>query len=79
MNNVTPFRTIRTYYEMSQQEISEKFDIPLKTWQSWESGLRKPPHYILMLISKIFTLEEEVKCLNSICNLLSEMDGSENE
>lgn len=79
MNNVTPFRTIRTYYGMSQQEISEKFDIPLKTWQSWESGLRKPPQYILMFISKIFTLEEEVKCLNSICNLLSEMEGAENE
>lgn len=42
---------------LSQRELSEMLHIPLRTWENWESGIRKPPQYLIDLI--MFRLNTE--------------------
>ena len=37
--------------------ISSKFNIPLKTVYNWCSGSRKPPAYVITMMSRIIELE----------------------
>ena len=34
----------------TQSEFAQRYNIPYRTIQNWESGLRKPPEYILELL-----------------------------
>ena len=34
----------------TQSEFAQRYNIPYRTIQNWESGLRKPPEYILKLL-----------------------------
>lgn len=43
---------------LSQAEFAKRYDIPLRTYQSWEGGERKPAQYIIKLIERIFKLEK---------------------
>ena len=36
---------------MKQVEFAEFFDIPVRTLQDWEHGLRKPPEYLIRLLA----------------------------
>lgn len=36
--------------DLTQQEMSELLDIPVRTIQDWESGRRKPPSYVEKLV-----------------------------
>lgn len=42
---------------LSQRELSEMLHIPLRTWENWESEIRKPPQYLIDLI--MFRLNTE--------------------
>ena len=44
---------------LSQTAISKKLHIPLRTWESWEVGKRKPPEYVIELI--LYRLRDEKK------------------
>lgn len=35
---------------MTQQEMSDKLDIPKRTIENWESGQRTPPEYVKKLV-----------------------------
>ena len=42
---------------LSQSQFAKKFDIPVGTLQHWEQGIRKPPEYVLALITSVITYE----------------------
>lgn len=47
-----PIKALRTKFKLTQKQLSEAcFDIPIRTIQNWESGLRTPPVYMVMLIT----------------------------
>ena len=38
---------MRNYIGVSRAEFSRRYNIPLRTLESWESGVRTPPEYVL--------------------------------
>lgn len=45
---------------LTQKQMSELFDIPTRTIESWEAGTRTPPSYVEKLITeKLLSIEEE--------------------
>ena len=43
-------RELRTRLGDTQSEFAARYNIPFRTVQNWETGLRKPPEYILTLL-----------------------------
>jgi transcriptional regulator with XRE-family HTH domain len=43
-------RDMRTQLGVTQSEFSKRYNIPFRTIQNWETGLRKPPEYIINLL-----------------------------
>jgi len=43
-------REMRTRLGDTQSEFASRYNIPFRTVQNWETGLRKPPEYILTLL-----------------------------
>ena len=43
-------REMRTRLGDTQSEFAARYNIPFRTVQNWETGLRKPPDYILTLL-----------------------------
>lgn len=51
MNNLT-ITEMRNYIGVSRAEFSRRYNIPLRTLESWESEVRTPPEYILQLLEE---------------------------
>ncbi len=45
-------RQMRTELGDTQSEFALRYNIPFRTIQNWETGVRKPPEYIIELLSK---------------------------
>ena len=44
----------------TQKQLSDTFDIPLRTIESWESGNRTPPRYVeTLIVEKLLTMKKE--------------------
>ena len=43
-------RDMRTQLGVTQSEFAARYNIPFRTVQNWETGLRKPPVYIVKLL-----------------------------
>lgn len=43
-------REMRAQFGDTQSEFSARYNIPFRTVQNWESGVRKPPEYIMNLL-----------------------------
>lgn len=43
---------------LSQNKFSEMLNIPLRTWENWERGVRSPPQYLIDLIYFRLTHED---------------------
>lgn len=43
-------REMRTALGVTQSEFAMRYNIPFRTVQNWETGLRKPPEYIMNLL-----------------------------
>lgn len=43
-------REMRTALGVTQSEFATRYNIPFRTVQNWETGLRKPPEYIMNLL-----------------------------
>lgn len=49
-----PIKTLRSTLCLTQKAFAEKYGIPQRTLEGWESGARKPPLYVTnLLIEKI--------------------------
>lgn len=54
---VLTIKEVCQQYNISQSELARRFEIPLRTVQHWHSGERKPPEYVLRMISALLTYE----------------------
>ena len=43
-------RDLRTQLGDTQSEFASRYSIPFRTVQNWETGLRKPPEYVMRLL-----------------------------
>lgn len=48
---------IRITYGLTQAAMAEKFGIPKRTIENWDSGQRKPPEYVVRMILQILKSE----------------------
>ena len=46
-------KELRTLTGLSQQAFSDKYEIPKRTIEDWETGRRKPPEYVVKLLERI--------------------------
>ena len=53
-------RELRRKTGLSQAKFAKKFGICLGTYEQWEIGLRKPPEYVVGMISLILEYEEKM-------------------
>ena len=44
-------KELRESTGLSQSQFAEKFHIPVGTLQHWEQGVRKPPEYVVYMLS----------------------------
>ena len=56
MNSI---KKIRSYTGLSQAKFSQKYNIPTRTVENWESGSRKCPEYLIQLLSRV--VQEDFK------------------
>lgn len=52
-------RNIRNKTGLSQARFSEKFRIPVRTYEQWEAGSRKPPDYVIWMIERLIEMDDE--------------------
>lgn len=45
-------KLLRSYTGLSQSAFARHFGIPVTTFRKWEEGVRTPPDYLVMLITK---------------------------
>ncbi|MCR5066886.1 MAG: helix-turn-helix domain-containing protein [Erysipelotrichaceae bacterium] len=45
-------RELRTRLGDTQSEFAARYNIPFRTVQNWEAGIRKPPEYVIALLEK---------------------------
>lgn len=46
-------KEIRSRTGLSQKRFAEEYEIPKRTLESWESGERVPPAYVVSLLEKV--------------------------
>jgi DNA-binding transcriptional regulator YiaG len=49
----TTFRELRASTGMTQQAFAERFGIPKRTIENWDSGISKPPPYVIGMMEEI--------------------------
>lgn len=54
------FKNLRASLKLSQQALSDKYGIPLRTIQSWEEGFRLPPVWLQKMILEYIKIREQV-------------------
>lgn len=47
------FNSMCEFYNISINELNERFNIPLRTLKAWRYGERKPPDYVLTMLEKL--------------------------
>lgn len=50
---------LRNKTKLSQTQFAKRFNIPVATLRDWEQGRRKPPNYVIEMINKILSLENQ--------------------
>jgi DNA-binding transcriptional regulator YiaG len=50
-------RTARKQAGLTQQQLATRYDIPMRTLESWERALRKPPEYVLTLLLRCIEMD----------------------
>ena len=48
-------------YGISQTALARRFDIPLRTVQDWYAGRRKPPTYVVNMLSALLEYDQKLK------------------
>lgn len=46
-------KEIRSLTSLSQAKFGEKYEIPKRTIEEWETGRRKPPEYLVKLLERV--------------------------
>lgn len=59
MENKDKLKELREKLELSQVKFAEKFCVPVRTIQDWESGRREMRNYIIEMMYRIVELESK--------------------
>ena len=59
----------------SREQLAARFGIPDRTIYSWIRQERKPPEYVLTLLTYIYMLEGGMKDVKEECRLEKEISG----
>lgn len=51
-------KDICSTYNLSQTQLAESFDIPLRTVQDWHAGRRTPPPYVVNMLIQLLELKK---------------------
>ena len=54
-------KELRQQSGMTQKEFAEYFEIPKRTIEDWDRGVRKCPEYLVALIEYKLTKEAKIK------------------
>ena len=68
-------RDMRKQLGDTQSEFAERYNIPFRTVQNWETGMRKPPEYILELLRA--RIEEDL--INKRASVLPKYDSNKQD
>ncbi|MBQ3418803.1 MAG: helix-turn-helix domain-containing protein [Erysipelotrichaceae bacterium] len=71
MNTVLNIRDLRNKLGITQSEFAQRYNIPFRTVQNWETGLRRPPIYIIELLNN--RIEEDL--INKKTSILPKYDA----
>lgn len=71
MNAILNIRDLRNKLGITQSEFAQRYNIPFRTVQNWETGLRKPPIYIIELLNN--RIEEDL--INKRTSILPKYDA----
>lgn len=52
-------KELRMLSGLSQQAFSDKYNIPKRSIENWESGKRTPPEYVISLLER--AVKEDIK------------------
>lgn len=52
-------KELRILSGLSQQAFSDKYKIPKRSIENWESGKRTPPEYVIILLER--AVKEDIK------------------
>ena len=52
-------KELRMLSRLSQQAFSDKYKIPKRSIENWESGKRTPPEYVISLLER--AVKEDIK------------------
>lgn len=58
-------KNLRNYTKLSQKAFGNKFKIPYRSIQNWESGKSEPPPYVPEMIERLIILEEDLESLKA--------------
>lgn len=54
MNDISiPDRLRLIRGERTQAKAAAAYHVPLRTWEDWEAGRRKPPEYVLRMMEEL--------------------------
>lgn len=53
------FNRMCKYHNVTINELSKSFNIPLRTLKAWRYGERKPPDYVMYMLVKLLNYEED--------------------
>lgn len=59
MTTAEQIRALRASTGMTQAAFSAQYEIPKRTLQDWERGLRTPPPYVVTMLSSLVSLHEK--------------------
>lgn len=54
-------KELRKLTGLSQTAFGEKYDIPMRTIQNWEKGVRVPPTYVIKLLERVVKEDYNIK------------------
>lgn len=52
-------RLLRSKTSLSAQKFGDRYGIPLRTIQNWESGTTEPPRYLVELLKRV--VEDDIE------------------
>lgn len=56
-------KDIRSILGISRAEFSRRYDIPVRTLENWDAGLRTPPKWLLKLLERV--VREDAEATNN--------------
>lgn len=75
MDTAMNIRDMRNQLGDTQSEFAERYNIPFRTVQNWETGMRKPPEYMLELLKA--RIKEDL--INKKASVLPKYDSNKQD